>query len=297
MTLQNITVAGSGVLGGQIAFQAAYFGKNVYVYDITEDALSKAKKTMEKYVDIYDGYFQDKEKTLTVFDRLNFTTDLAEATKDADVLIEAVPEVLKIKQSLFEEASKVAPEKTIFATNTSTMLPSQIAPSTDRPEKFLAMHFANEIWLHNTAEIMGHEGTDPKVMDEIVELAKEMNLVPIRLNKEQPGYVLNSLLMPFLDSAMYLWVTGVSDPQTIDKDWMISTSMPMGPFGTLDIIGMRTQYDVLLHRIQMGEKQLQPFADKIKAEFIDKGKLGVSTNEGFYKYPHPAYTNPNFLKP
>lgn len=294
-SFENITVAGSGVLGSQIAFQNAYYGKEVVVYDITEEALDKAKANFEEYKGIYANYFQQPQKAEAAIARIKTTTDLAEAVKNADLLIEAIPEVMSIKTSFFENVSKVAPEKTVFATNSSTMVPSQFAASTDRPEKLLAMHFANEIWIHNTAEIMGHAGTDPQYITMVVNYAKEIGLIPFQLKKEQPGYILNSLLIPLLDSSMHLWVSGVADPQTIDKDWMVSTGMPIGPFGILDEVGMKTQYNILLNRIKMGETQLQPLADKVKAEFIDTGKLGISTNAGFYNYPHPAYTNPTFL--
>ncbi|EOT45893.1 3-hydroxybutyryl-CoA dehydrogenase [Enterococcus sp. AZ150] len=296
MTIKTVVVAGAGVLGSQIAFQNAYHGKQVWVYDIKDEFLDRAKGNMEHYQTIYSNYFQTPEQAKDALTRLHYTTDLKQAVADADLVIEAVPEVLTIKQNLFKQLGELAPENTILATNTSTMLPSQFAEISGRPEKVLALHFANEIWLYNTAEIMGQAKTSPELIDEVVAFAREIGLIPIRLNKEQPGYVLNTMIMPLLDSAMYLWVNGISDPQTIDKDWMISTKMGMGPFGMLDMIGMRTQYDVLLHRIEMGETQLQPLADRVKKEFIDQNKLGISTGEGFYHYPSPAFMNPNFLR-
>lgn len=296
MTINKIVVAGAGVLGTQIAFQTAYHEKDVWVYDIKQEFLERAKENMSRYQTIYANYFQTPQQAKDALTRLHFTTDLNEAVTDADLVIEAVPEVLSIKQALFQQLGKLAPEKTILATNTSTMLPSQLADISGRPEKVLALHFANEIWVYNTAEIMGQKHTDPKILQMVINFAKEIGLIPIQLHKEQPGYVLNTMIMPLLDSAMFLWVNGVSDPQTIDKDWMISTKMAMGPFGMIDMIGMKTQYDVLLHRIEMGETQLQPLADRVKKEFIDQNKLGISTNEGFYHYPSPAFMNPNFLR-
>ena len=110
------------------------------------------------------------------------------------------------------------------------MLPSQFAESTGRPEKFLALHFANEIWKHNTAEIMGHPGTDKNVFNDIVAFSKAIGMVALPLQKEQPGYIVNSLLVPLLSAATNLLVNEVADAETIDKTWMVATGAPTGPF-------------------------------------------------------------------
>ncbi|QCR34114.1 3-hydroxyacyl-CoA dehydrogenase [Lysinibacillus sp. SGAir0095] len=296
MNLQNVSVAGSGVLGSQIAFQTAFFGYAVTVYDINDQALESAKERFTKLKGIYGEYFNDAEKAEAAFNRLVYSSDLAEAVKEADLIIEAVPEVPEIKINFYKNLSEVAPEKTIFASNSSTMLPSQFAEFTGRPEKFLALHFANEIWKNNTAEVMGHVGTDAKNADIVEEFARSIGMIPFRLHKEQPGYILNSLLVPFLDAAMNLWVKEVADPHTIDKNWMISTGAPTGPFAILDVVGMATPYNLSLAKAEKGVPFAKEIAEKIKAEYIDQGKMGVSSGEGFYKYPNPAFTNPDFLK-
>ena len=144
-------------------------------------------------------------------------------------MIEAVPEKLELKREVFAQLGQLAPEKTIFATNSSSLLPSAMAESTGRPERFLAMHFANEIWVHNTAEIMGHPGTDPAVYRVVVEFARRIGMVPIELKKEQPGYIINSLSIPWLGAAMELLVAGGADPETIDNVWHIDKEAPEGP--------------------------------------------------------------------
>ncbi|GAE48099.1 3-hydroxybutyryl-CoA dehydrogenase [Mesobacillus boroniphilus JCM 21738] len=128
----------------------------------------------------------------------------------------------------------------MFATNTSTLLPSQFADATGRPEKFLALHFANEIWKNNTAEVMMHPGTDKEVFNDLLEFAKAIGMVALPLYKEQPGYILNSLLVPFLEAGQMLLMKEVADPETIDKTWMIATGAPKGPFAILDIVGITT---------------------------------------------------------
>lgn len=194
MNFKNITIAGSGVLGYQIAFQTAFHGFNVTVYDLNEESLDKTKS---KFATLSECYRKDLKATQAqlddTFNRLSFTSDLAAAVQDADLLIEAVPEDPQIKTAFYQQLAKVAPEKTIFATNSSTMLPSQFAEATGRPEKFLALHFANRIWRFNTAEVMGHASTDPAVFDALLAFAKSIGMLPLPVYKEQPGYILNSL--------------------------------------------------------------------------------------------------------
>jgi 3-hydroxyacyl-CoA dehydrogenase len=297
MTIKNVTVCGSGVLGGQIAFQTAYHGFNVVVYDIEKDLLEKAKG---KFIELGEAFKKDLSASQQELDsaiaRISFTTDLAIASLDADLVIEAIPENLTIKKDFYSKLGKVAPEKTIFCTNTSTLLPSQFAQETGRPERFLALHFANQIWKQNTAEVMAHADTDPSVFDKIVDFAKSIGMVALPLYKEHPGYILNTLLPALLNAAYSLVLGGVTDPYTVDKTWMIATGSPIPPFAGVDIIGMNTPYFIALQMAEQGDLQAKALADYLKINFIDKGKLGVSTGEGFYKYPNPAYQNSDFLK-
>ncbi|QVY65568.1 3-hydroxyacyl-CoA dehydrogenase [Polaribacter sp. Q13] len=298
MNYKNITVAGSGVLGYQIAFQTAFHGFCVTVYDITDENLEKAKN---KFNNLGEAYKKDLKATQRQIDKthrnLKYTSNLAEAVKDADLLIEAVPENPAIKIDFYKTLAKVAPEKTVFVTNSSTLLPSQFAESTGRPSKFLALHFANTVWIHNTAEIMGHATTNPQIFNDIIDFAKAIGMLPLPLYKEQPGYILNSLLVPLINAATALLVNEVAKPETIDKTWMKATGAPLGPFAILDIVGITTAYNI--DKIA-ANKTKDPLKIKtvayLKEHYIDKNKLGVSTGEGFYKYPNPAFKNPNFLK-
>lgn len=328
MSIKNVTIAGSGVLGSQIAFQTAFRGYNVTIYDINDEVIAKAKDRMINLVDTYKGEVQGQAEHLNVFLKpgvyestilpnlkdtlirdlstsrnnaesvpasMKYSTDLKVAVQNADLVIEAIPERLDIKESFYQELAQVAPAKTIFATNTSTLLPSQFAELTQRPAKFLALHFANEIWKNNTAEVMGTKWTAPEVYQEVVEFAKGIGMIPIELKKEQPGYVLNTLLVPLLNAAQMLLAKGVADIETIDKTWMLATKAPFGPFGILDIVGLKTAYDITATQAET-DPDYQELADMIKNDYIDKGKMGVATGEGFYKYPNPAYLDPSFLE-
>lgn len=296
MEIKNVTVAGTGVLGAQIAFQTAFHGFDVNVYDINESALAKARG---RFLELKEAYKKDLKATDDAvnfaFDNINYHVDLEQAVKDADLVIEAVPEVPQIKKEFYAQLAKVAPVKTLFATNSSSLLPSEFAADTGRPGKFLALHFANEIWKNNTAEIMKHPGTDEEVFQSVIAFAKKIGMVALPLVKEQPGYILNTLLMPFLDAAMELAVKGVADPHTVDKTWMIATHAPMGPFGIMDIVGMTTVYNVTLAKSEKNPAAAKA-AEYIKQNYIDKNKMGTASGEGFYKYPGPAYADPDFTK-
>lgn len=297
MKFKNITVAGSGVLGYQIAFQAAFHNFKVTVYDINDEILEKAKA---KFSTMSEAFKKDlnatQEQLDAAFANLSYNSNLSEAVKDADLLIEAVPENPEIKIEFYKKLAKVAVDKTVFVTNSSTLLPSTFAEATGRPSKFLALHFANDIWRNNTAEIMGHPKTDPAIFEDVVSFAKAIGMLALPLHKEQPGYILNSLLVPFLSAATDLLVKEVADPQTIDKTWMKATGAPLGPFAILDIVGINTVYNI---NKMASEKTLDPIKIKtteyLKKNFIDTKKLGVASGEGFYTYPNPAYKSKDFL--
>ncbi|MGM0888510.1 MAG: 3-hydroxyacyl-CoA dehydrogenase [Bacillota bacterium] len=295
---KNITIAGSGVLGSQIAFQTAFTGSNVSVYDINDEALERAKDRITNLKPYYKEDIGATEEDLnTAYARISFHSDLSAAVAKADLVIEAIPEVVQIKTDLYTELGKVAPEKTIFATNSSTLLPSQFAEATGRPKKILALHFANEIWKNNTAEIMKHPGTDNEVFEEMIEFAKAIGMVPLPLQKEQPGYILNSLLVPLLDAAQTLLLKGVADTETIDKTWMVATGAPLGPFAILDVVGINTAYNISLAKAKAtGDPEVEKLANLLKTEYIDKGKIGKEAGEGFYKYPNPNFAKQDFLK-
>ena len=226
-----------------------------------------------------------KEDVVTGFDKMTLTTSYEEAADDADLIIEAIAEDPEQKIAFYKELAKYMPEKTIIVTNSSTLLPSMFAEYTGRPEKYLALHFANTIWANNTAEVMGHPGTEQKYYDEVVKFAEDIRMVPLQLKKEQPGYILNSMLVPFLSAAEALYANDVADSETIDKTWMLATGAPNGPFRILDVVGLVTAYNIVIMNpeAQNPDSIHAKIAAKLK-EKIDAGKTGINAGEGFYKY-------------
>ncbi|WP_275571746.1 3-hydroxyacyl-CoA dehydrogenase [Mycolicibacterium vanbaalenii] len=281
--ISTVTVLGTGVLGSQIAFQTAYHGLPVVAYDIDDEALAAGRTRLTQLIDTYeaevDGAADGTAKE--AFKRIRLTSDLADAVAKADLVIEAVPEVLDIKKDTYRKLSTLAPQSTIFATNSSTLLPSDLKDLTGRPDRFLALHFANQIWRFNTAEVMGTADTNPKVYAAVVEFAKAIGMVPVELHREKAGYVLNSLLVPLLHAAAELAAGGYADPEAVDKTWKIATGAPIGPFQIFDIVGLTTPYNLMSH----GDEASQQIAAWLKENYIDKGYLGVATGQGFYTYP------------
>ena len=282
--IKTLTVLGTGVLGSQIAYQAAFHGFAVTAYDVDGDALEKARARFARLVGIYRAANvggAGESKAEAALENLRLTANLGDAVADADLVIEAVPELLEVKRDVYRTLADLAPAKTIFATNSSTLLPSDLKDSTGRPDRFLAIHYANNIWAQNIAEVMGTAETDPAVFDAVVDFARNSGLEPIEIRKEKAGYVLNSLLVPLLNAAAGLLLQGVASPETIDKTWRIATGAPSGPFQIYDVVGLGTAYNIAASSPDPGS---QAFARYLKANYIDQGKLGVETGEGFYTY-------------
>jgi 3-hydroxybutyryl-CoA dehydrogenase len=274
-----VTVLGLGVLGAQIALQTAAHGVEVTGYDIDAAALDAGRGRLEAFARAAVRDVSDPDAYAGAPGRIRLTTDLADAVSRADLVIEAVPERIELKREVWAAVGAAAPAATVFATNSSSLLPSAMADATGRPERFLALHFANHIWRHNTAEIMGSPATDAEVADRVEAFAAAIGMVPIRLHKEQPGYVLNSLLIPLLGAAAELLVKGVAEPETIDATWRTATGAPIGPFQIYDVIGLRTAY-----AIASTDPRSAPWAAYLKEHYLDHGRFGVESGEGFYRY-------------
>lgn len=284
MNIKNVTVLGAGVLGAQIALVTANRGFNVVSWDINDEALQAASKRFDTFGAQMVAELEDttEESMAEARGRLSQTSDLEEAVREADLVIEAVPEKLEIKKDVWERVGKAAPAEAVFATNTSTLLPSLFAESTGSPERFLALHFANHIWLQNTAEIMPHAGTDLKYVDALEEFAEQIGMVPVKLKKEQPGYILNTILVPFLTAGQYLLANDVAEPEDIDRDWRNSTGSPRGPFEVMDVVGLRTVLAV--GKLKPNPEEWEKKFQGILEEMIADGRIGVEAGRGFFTY-------------
>lgn len=254
--MKKIVVAGGGVLGSQIAYQAAYCGFDVTIWLRSEGSITRTQPKLDHLKDVYfetiekmatpegqtpanwargladfDTFDKDEclKKAENAYNGLKLELDMAKAVADADLVIESMAENLDDKIEFYRKLAPHLPEKTVLVTNSSTLLPSKMAKYTGRPEKFLSLHFANSIWKNNTAEIMAQAKTEPRYFDEVMKFAEEIRMIPLPVRKEKSGYLLNSMLVPLLFSGMDLFVNGVSDPESIDKAWTLGTGRAEGP--------------------------------------------------------------------
>ena len=312
--MKNIVIMGGGVLGSQIAFQTAFCDYNVIVWLRSEGSRERTKAKLElvknSYIDAInlmampegksfnnwcrgiadaDNFNKDEliNKVMGLSDKIKLELDMKKALEDADLVIESMAEDFEAKKDLYLKMAPLLPEKTIVVTNSSTMLPSKLAKYTGRPDKFLALHFANSIWKNNTAEVMMLPKTKEKYFNEVMEFAKSIRMIALPLKKEKSGYLLNSMLIPLLFSGLDLYVNGVSDFESIDKAWLLGTGAPKGPFQILDTVGLETAYNIVEMYLKI-PSFLAPYnfkgMAKVLKEYIDAGKLGKVSGEGFYKY-------------
>jgi 3-hydroxyacyl-CoA dehydrogenase len=296
--IDRVTVAGAGVLGGQIAWHSAFKGKIVVVHDVAEQSLSRCRAAHDQYATIYLAEVGASHADVAATrERLTYTTDLRIAVADADLVIEAVPEIPAVKTEAYQKMSVLLPEHTLVATNSSTLLARDFADATGRPDKFAALHFANLIWTMNVVEVMAHPTTAEDTLTGLTEFAIEIGMVPIPVRKEQNGYVLNTWLVALLNAAQTLVTNGVSTPEDVDRTYlMVNRGALMGPFGLVDVIGMTTAFNVLTYwGHENGDAQMLANADYIKESFIEQGRMGMQTGAGYYNYPNPAYQSADFL--
>lgn len=316
---KKIVVAGGGVLGSQIAYQAAYCGFDVTIWLRSEGSIGRCQPKLDNlkktYIDALNlmadpvkgeanwcpglaevGKFDFNEclKKVENID-VKLELDMAKAVKDADLVIESMAENVDDKIKFYTTLAPLLDEKTVVVTNSSTLLPSTFAKYTGRPDKYLSMHFANSIWKNNVAEIMVQDKTDKKYFDMICEFANEIRMLALPVLKEKSGYLLNSMLVPFLLSGLDLYANDISDPESIDLAWTKGTGAPKGPFKIFDTVGLTTALNIVdqYQKVPglfkpMLSKMMMPYNFKgmkaILEKYIAEGKLGMSSGEGFYKY-------------
>jgi 3-hydroxybutyryl-CoA dehydrogenase len=298
--IKKVIILGAGTMGQQIGFVCAMHGYDVTLYDISDDIL---KASMERIEKLGLSFFMSigritADQLQEIMTRITTTSDPQVAAKDADIISESVPENPELKAKVFAQFNKLCPEKTIFTTNTSFLMPSKFAEATGRPGKFAALHF-HDVRTTNVVDVMPHPGTDPAVTQLVYDFAVSIGQIAIMLHRENNGYVFNAMLSSLCTAAMTLVTTGVASIEDVDRAWMGVTRMPIGPFGMMDQMGLKTVWavnDYLARNTtrDMKDNQVQANADFLK-QYVDRGELGAKTKKGFYSYPMPKYTQAGFL--
>jgi len=293
--IKRVLILGAGTMGQQIGFQCAIHEYDVVYYDLSQEILDKALRRIAKLGSWYISMGRlTEEKLHDALARISASPDPAKAALDVDFISESVPEDPELKGKVFAQFHKLCPERTIFTTNTSMLVPSMFAKATGRPEKLVALHF-HDVRSTNVVDVMPHPGTAPEVTRLVHDFAVSIGQIVIMLHRENSGYVFNTMLSSLFSSALTLASRNVAAIEDIDRSWMGVMHTAMGPFGIMDQVGLSTVWIITDYWAKKtGDAQAQANADFLK-QYVDKGHLGFKTNQGFYSYPNPAYTDQEFL--
>ncbi|MBD7938389.1 3-hydroxyacyl-CoA dehydrogenase [Cytobacillus sp. Sa5YUA1] len=280
--MSKIVVVGSGVMGRGIAYVSAVGGYEVVLNDIKEEALNSAKKEIESI--FAKGVSRGKilsEQSAAAQANLSYATDLKQVVADADLVIEAVPEIASIKKDIFETIEQYAPEHCRFASNTSTMSPTEIGSYTNRPEKTIAMHFFNPVHKMPLIEIIRGLETNDDTVAFIEGVADKMGKETVVVN-EFPGFVTSRMSALVGNEAFYMLQEGLGTPEDIDKAIKLGLNYPMGPFELVDLVGLDARLNNLryLHE-KLGEKYRPA---PLLEQYVKAGRLGRKSGKGVYDY-------------
>lgn len=289
--IKKVLILGSGTLGLRIGLQAALSGFETTIYDIHEETFVNAKKIQSSILkNLIERKIISTEGADIAKKRIVFTTDATEAAANADFVSESVIEDLSVKKKVWTQFAALCPSHTLFTTNTSYLMPSQFAAETGRPELFCAFHF-HDVFFANVVDIMPHPTTAEWVVDLLMEMGKKLNQTPVFVKKESPGYIFNAMLVALIGAAGALVTYDIASIEDVDRSWMGNFKMDRGPFGILDVIGLETVWHITN---SMPDAKSKKFAALLKT-YVDAGKLGVMTGEGFYKYPNPEFQQEHFI--
>lgn len=295
MTIKNITVLGSGIMGHGIAQVSAMSGYNVVLRDIEKQFLDKA---MEKIRWSLDKLVSKQKITEAqgkeIFARITPIVDLADALKDCDLMIEVVPEIMDLKKKVYAEVDKVVPQKTVFASNTSTLPITEIANTTSRPERFIGIHFFNPPQLMKLVEVIPGQKTSRDLVDTTINFVKSVSKEPVVCKRDVPGFIVNRLFIPLVHEAAYVMDRTRATKEEIDSAVKFTLQFPMGIFELADFTGMDVIHKATLEMHSRDKKVINPHP--LIEKLYNEKKLGQKSGEGFYKYVGEQYERINLTE-
>ncbi|GAB5585845.1 hypothetical protein Unana1_00745 [Umbelopsis nana] len=290
--IQNVAVIGAGLMGAGIAQVAAQAQLKVTLVDTTDKALENGQNIISNSIKRVakklhpEDQAKQKEYIDKAVQNITTTTDAKAAAKDADLIVEAIVENIKIKQQLFKDLDEVAPEHTIFCSNTSSLSVTDIAKATSdkRKQQFAGLHFFNPVPAMKLVEIVRTEQLDDKVYDQLAQVTKKIGKSPVSC-KDTPGFIVNRLLVPYMLEAFRILDRGEASPQDVDTAMKLGAGMPMGPIELADFVGLDTMKFIVDGWRETGGIEpalVQPV--KVLDELVAEGRLGRKSGKGFYDY-------------
>ena len=288
MEIKNITVLGSGIMGHGIAQVSAMAGYNVVLRDIEQQFLDKAMGKIKWSLDkLVSKEKISEEQRDEIFSRIIPIVDLNDAVRHSDLVIEAVPEIMDLKKKVYAELDKVANDRVIFASNTSTLPITEIADTISRPEKFIGIHFFNPPQLMKLVEVIPGQKTSDDVTNLTINFVKSVNKTPVTCRKDVPGFIVNRLFIPLVHEACYVMERQKIQQMEIDSAVKFRLGFPMGIFELADFTGLDVIHKATVEMHMRDKKVILPHTS-IEQLFNEK-KLGQKSGEGFYKYSDDKY--------
>jgi 3-hydroxybutyryl-CoA dehydrogenase len=281
--MNKISVIGSGTMGNGIAHVFAQYGHQVSLIDVQQAALDKALSTISKNLDrqVAKGSISEEEKS-GALGRIQTFTSLGDGVKDADLVIEAATENLQIKLDIFRQLDELCPQRTILASNTSSISITKIGSITKRPDKVIGMHFMNPVPVMKLVEVIKGYATSNETTETVMAVSSRLGKIPVEVN-DYPGFVANRILMPMINEAIYTLFEGVAGIEEIDTVMKLGMAHPMGPLQLADFIGLDVCLSIMrvLHD-GFGNPKYAPCP--LLVNMVEAGFKGVKTGEGFYEY-------------
>lgn len=293
--IQRVSIIGAGTQGSMLAFRGLAFGYDVTIYSRQESSRQKATEKIFAWLKEWEVAGRLGETTPEqAVERLHIAKSLSEAVLHADIVIENVPEILELKQVVWDEIDALAPAHALLTTNSSSLKSSDIGVNVRRKDKTFNVNYMTPT-KDDMVEVMWNAYTSEETKSLALTFLHAQHYVPVITQKEIKGFSLNRVWRAIKKECLFLWAQGYTTPEDLDRAWMLEWGTPYGPFGLMDKVGLDIieQIEWSYHAESQRSDDCPP---KALSDMVSQGRLGEKSGEGFYRYPNPAYKQEEFLK-